>query len=33
MTLTSRAIVFVLTTIVGLVVFGGDRSEAYYRAV
>ena len=32
MTLTSRAIVFVLTTIVGLVVFGGDRSEAYYRA-
>jgi hypothetical protein len=32
MTLTSRAIALTLTIIVGFVVFGGGRSEAYYRA-
>lgn len=32
MKLTSLVLAFSLTAIVGLVVFGGGRSEAYYRA-
>jgi hypothetical protein len=32
MKLTSLALTFSLTAIVGLVVFGRGRSEAYYRA-
>jgi hypothetical protein len=32
MKLTSLALTFSLTAILGLVVFGGGRSEAYYRA-
>ena len=32
MTLTLRAIIFALTAVIGVIIFGGDRSEAYYRA-
>ena len=32
MKLTSLALTFSLTVIIGLVAFGGGRSEAYYRA-
>jgi hypothetical protein len=32
MKLTSLALTFSLTAIIGLVAFGGGRSEAYYRA-
>jgi hypothetical protein len=32
MKLTSLVLAFSLTAILGLVVFGGGRSEAYYRA-
>jgi hypothetical protein len=32
MALTSRALALSLAVIVGLVIFGGGRGEAYYRA-
>jgi hypothetical protein len=32
MTITARTLTFSLMVIIGLVVFGGGRSEAYYRA-